>query len=66
MEIKRYKHPTIAICRTCRGSGRVITYPRYDILQQRPNEVDCPDCLGSGRVVVSKEITIKVVAYMQK
>lgn len=57
---KRYKHPKIALCRRCGGSGFLV---KLD--EREENEIieTCPDCEGSGRVVVSAVMEITISPY---
>lgn len=53
------KQPKIALCRTCHGTGKVVTgdysaFPTYGV---------CPQCEGSGRVTVSAKITLDIRPY---
>lgn len=67
MKKRRYKHPTICICRICGGRGYLEEFPHNDIFQQQDSTcVICSQCQGSGRVVVSSKVEISVVAYVPK
>ncbi|MGL4518431.1 MAG: hypothetical protein ACRCUJ_01665 [Phocaeicola sp.] len=62
-QIKRYKHPRIALCRECKGQG-FTTY-----LDQMKDEVikeRCETCAGTGRVIVSGVIEVTVVPFDAK
>jgi hypothetical protein len=63
MEHKRYHHPHVQICRTCKGTGKVGVYHQHDLLNMHAHLADCPTCLGSGRVSIKREITTTVVPY---
>jgi DnaJ-class molecular chaperone len=56
---RRYKHPKITLCTTCKGTG---VHSFLDDLEKEHSEV-CPDCEGSGRVVVSGVIEFTVQPY---
>ncbi len=58
---RRYKHPKITLCTTCRGTG-VLT--RLDEFEKNEISETCPDCKGSGRVVVSGIIEFTVQPYI--
>lgn len=48
--------PKIALCRVCKGTGRVSG--------DTPNEIHtCLQCEGSGRVTVSCEMTLDIRPY---
>lgn len=50
------REPKIALCRVCRGTGRVSG--------DEPGESHvCPQCEGSGRVTVSCEMTLDIRPY---
>jgi hypothetical protein len=58
---RRYKHPKITLCTTCRGSG---VYRHLDEFEREEISEVCPDCQGSGRVVVSGVIEFTVQPYV--
>ncbi len=67
MTHKRYQHPTIELCRDCKGIGRIAEHDRMDILQMNEPEIAiCPTCEGCGRVMVAKETTITVTPFEQE
>ena len=64
MKTNRYMHPTVEICRTCEGTGHLVTFPVWDILRNTEAIIEtCTMCEGSGRVVVSKKIEVTVEAF---
>lgn len=48
--------PKVALCRVCRGSGRVAG-------EEPGGSHSCPQCEGSGRVTVSCELTLDIRPY---
>lgn len=59
--------PKVALCRVCKGTGRVDAPPRYCHGPQRePDLTTCPQCEGSGRVTVSCEMTLDIRPYKPK
>ena len=63
MIYKRYRHPTIELCRKCDGTGVDYTYHEYDRLRMEPTAVTCSTCEGTGRVIVSKKIEVTVEPF---
>lgn len=59
----RYQHPTIELCRHCKGEGTVYELHTDDMLDQYPILETCATCNGSGRVKISKVITINVEPF---
>ncbi len=49
------KTPKIALCRRCRGAGKIV-----DELGRTTN---CPQCNGSGRVTVSAVVEMDIRPY---
>ena len=60
---KKYKHPKVALCRHCGGTGFLT---RLD--EREENEITeiCPDCRGSGRVVVRAVIDLVIIHYIHE
>lgn len=54
--------PKVALCRVCKGTGRITTgdYSAF------PTYGSCPQCEGSGRVTVSCEMTLDIRPYRPK
>ena len=63
---KTYYHPTIALCRNCQGSGRVMIYDSPDLLRMNGKEDICPVCQGSGRVIVSKLLETVIKPFREE
>lgn len=55
------KEPKVALCRNCRGTGKVVVRN----LLRKTTEV-CPQCNGSGRVTVSCKMTLDIRPYTPK
>ena len=62
----RYIHPTVELCRTCAGHGKIVKHKNWDVLHQHGEAAECPTCEGSGRVVVSKKIEVTVIPFKNK
>lgn len=65
-EKRRYIHPHVEICRNCGGNG--FNMVDSDPILMGKGEIvrrECEVCDGSGRVIVSREVTIKVLAFGQ-
>ncbi len=60
---KRYIHKRISICRACKGTGKIVTFDRLDILRRNPKSLTCTQCGGTGRVVVYGETSITVEPF---
>ena len=60
---KRYIHKRISICRACKGTGKIVTFDRLDILRRNPKSFTCTQCGGTGRVVIQGETTINVEPF---
>lgn len=52
------KQPKVALCRKCRGLGRVKN--------ANGDMCCCTQCEGSGRVIVSCEMTVDISPYNPK
>lgn len=63
---KRYLHKRICICRTCRGTGKLLTFDRCDWRRENPRQTVCTQCGGTGRVVVSGETSISVEPFKEE
>ena len=48
--------PKVALCRVCKGTGRVPG-------DEEGETYTCPQCEGSGRVTVSCEMTLDIRPY---
>ncbi|MCH5237010.1 MAG: molecular chaperone DnaJ [Muribaculaceae bacterium] len=55
MKKEQRRSPKIALCRECKGTGR--------ILRDDGEAQICPQCEGSGRVTVSCEMTLDIRPY---
>lgn len=53
------KPPRVAICRTCKGTGRVENWSSGGELET------CPSCEGSGRLVVSCKMMVDTRPYRE-
>lgn len=51
------KEPKIALCRACRGTGKILSGHFFR------KEETCPQCEGSGRVTVGCEMTLDIRPY---
>lgn len=63
MEKKRYKQPSVCLCRNCAGTGIETVYHTTDLLNEWPVHQTCTLCGGSGRVVVSAVYVTTIKAY---
>lgn len=53
------KLPKVALCRKCRGTGKIVS-------GHLPKTMEiCPQCEGSGRVTVSCEMTLDIRPYKE-
>ena len=57
MEKKVSKPEKIALCRECRGTGKLTVGKLFK------EQVCCPHCEGSGRVYVSCRMTLDIRPY---
>lgn len=55
----REKSPKIALCRKCKGTGRVMD-------EGTGKQCVCPQCEGSGRVTVSCRMVLDIRPYKHK
>ena len=60
MNLKRYKHPKVCLCKRCQGTGKLVT---MDARQEKEKRTQCPSCQGSGRVVVSAVLDLTITPY---
>lgn len=53
------KQPKVALCRKCRGTGKIVSGRIVRKVET------CPQCEGSGRVTVSCEMTLDIRPYKE-
>lgn len=63
--VTTYYHPTIELCKECKGSGKIMEYEKYDLLRMNGKEKVCSLCGGSGRLLIEKKLETKISPYQE-